>query len=140
MVYMSTSAEETAALGERVAQVLHGGEVIALSGGLGAGKTVLAKGVARGLGITSEVVSPSFTLIQGYEDGRLTLNHLDLYRLEGTEEFEMIGGEEYLYPTGVTLIEWAEKIEEMLPANLTRITIVVEENLVRTITIEGLNI
>ena len=70
MVFLSTSPEETAALGERIAAALEGGEIIALSGGLGAGKTVLAKGIARGLGIEDEVVSPSFTLIQEYTDGR----------------------------------------------------------------------
>ncbi len=124
------------AFGERIASRLHGGEVIALIGGLGAGKTTLAKGIARGLGVEDEVVSPSFTLIQQYE-GRLGLTHIDLYRLDGAEEFEMIGGEEFLYTDGVTLIEWAEKIGELLPPNLKRITIAIEENLERTITVEG---
>lgn len=123
------------AFGERIASRLHGGEVIALIGGLGAGKTTLAKGIARGLGVEDEVVSPSFTLIQQYE-GRLGLTHIDLYRLDGAEEFEMIG-EEFLYTDGVTLIEWAEKIGELLPPNLKRITIAIEENLERTITVEG---
>ena len=140
MVILSTSPEETAALGERIAATLEGGEVIARSGGLGAGKTVLAKGIARGLGIEDEVVSPSFTLIQEYTDGRLPLNHLDLYRLDSVEEFEMIGGEEYLYSDGVTIIEWAEKIGEILPPHMKRITIKVEEDQHRTITIEGIRL
>jgi len=135
--YVSTSALQTLAFGKRIASALKGGEVIALSGGLGAGKTVLAKGIARGLGIVDEVVSPSFTLIQQYE-GRLFLTHIDLYRLSGAEEFEMIGGEEYLYPEGVTLIEWAEKLGEMLPKDLKQITITIEANQDRTITVEGL--
>ncbi|MCK9547040.1 MAG: tRNA (adenosine(37)-N6)-threonylcarbamoyltransferase complex ATPase subunit type 1 TsaE [Sphaerochaeta sp.] len=135
--YVSTSALQTLAFGKRIASALKGGEVIALSGGLGAGKTVLAKGIARGLGIVDEVVSPSFTLIQQYE-GRLSLTHIDLYRLSGAEEFEMIGGEEYLYPEGVTLIEWAEKLGEMLPKDLKQITITIEANQDRTITVEGL--
>ncbi len=137
MVFTSTSAGETVAFGERIAAALQGGEVIALQGGLGAGKTTLAKGIARGLGVEDEVVSPSFTLIQQYE-GRLALTHIDLYRLDGVEEFEMIGGEEFLYPEGVTLIEWAEKIQAMLPAAVKTITIAIEENLARTITVEGL--
>lgn len=138
MVYVSTSVQDTLDLGMQIAKRLKGGEVIALEASLGAGKTVLAKGIARGLGIEDEVVSPSFTLIQSYEGGRLVLNHLDLYRLEGIEEFEMIGAEEYLYPDGVTLIEWADKIAEILPPFIGRITITVAENLERTITVEGL--
>lgn len=127
------------AFGERIASRLHGGEVIALIGGLGAGKTTLAKGIARGLGVEDEVVSPSFTLIQQYE-GRLGLTHIDLYRLDGAEEFEMIGGEEFLYTDGVTLIEWAEKIGDLLPKDLKKITIAIEENLDRTITVEGITL
>ena len=96
--FVSTSALETTAYGERIAAHLKGGEVIALIGGLGAGKTTLAKGIARGLGVEDEVVSPSFTLIQQYE-GRLALTHIDLYRLDGSEEFEMIG-EEFSIRTG----------------------------------------
>ncbi|HPY11342.1 MAG TPA: tRNA (adenosine(37)-N6)-threonylcarbamoyltransferase complex ATPase subunit type 1 TsaE [Sphaerochaeta sp.] len=137
--FVSTSALETTAYGERIAAHLKGGEVIALIGDLGAGKTTLAKGIARGLGVEDEVVSPSFTLIQQYE-GRLALTHIDLYRLDGSEEFEMIGGEEFLYTDGVTLIEWAEKIGDLLPKDLKKITIAIEENLDRTITVEGITL
>ncbi len=136
MIERSTSVEQTLALGRRIAQTLESGQVVALSGGLGAGKTVLAKGIAAGLGIVDDVVSPSFTLIQSYE-GRLTLNHLDLYRLDSIEEFEMIGGDEYLDPDGVTFIEWAEKIQEILPEDTKVITITIEENLDRTIELKG---
>ena len=135
--FVSTSERETTSYGERIASQLKGGEVIALIGGLGAGKTTLAKGIARGLGVVDEVVSPSFTLIQQYE-GRLALTHIDLYRLDGAEDFEMIGGEEFLYTDGVTLIEWAEKIGDLLPKGLKKITIAIEENLDRTITVEGI--
>lgn len=136
MVVRSTSVAETLALGKRIGQALTDGQVIALRGGLGAGKTVLAKGIALGLGISDEVVSPSFTLIQSYQ-GRLVLNHLDLYRLDSIEEFEMIGGDEYLDPDGVTIIEWAEKVQEIMPKTTKTITITIEENLDRTIRLEG---
>jgi len=106
---ISHSPAETGALGERWGRAAQRGLVIGLSGDLGAGKTQLVKGLARGLGITARVHSPSFTLVNVYGGGRLTLFHLDLYRLETREQILAAGLEEYLQPDGVTAIEWAER-------------------------------
>jgi tRNA threonylcarbamoyladenosine biosynthesis protein TsaE len=106
---ISHSPAETEALGETWGRAAKRGLVIALSGDLGAGKTQLVKCLARGLGITTRVHSPSFTLVNVYTGGRLTLFHLDLYRLETKEQIFSAGVEEYLRPDGVTVIEWAER-------------------------------
>jgi tRNA threonylcarbamoyladenosine biosynthesis protein TsaE len=106
---ISHSAAETAALGEKWGREAERGLVIGLSGDLGAGKTQLVKGLARGLGITEPVRSPTFALVNIYEQGRLPLFHLDLYRLETPEQIIAAGLEEYLQPTGVAVIEWAER-------------------------------
>jgi tRNA threonylcarbamoyladenosine biosynthesis protein TsaE len=106
---ISHSPAETEALGEAWGRAAKCGLVIALSGDLGAGKTQLVKGIARGLGITTRVHSPTFTLVNVYNGGRLTLFHLDLYRLETTEQILSAGVEEYLRPDGVAVIEWAER-------------------------------
>jgi len=106
---ISHSPAETEALGEDWGRAAQRGQVIALSGDLGAGKTQLVKGLARGLGITTRVHSPTFTLVNVYSGGRLTLFHLDLYRLETKEQILSAGLEEYLNPDGVAVIEWAER-------------------------------
>ena len=128
---------ETEALGRRIGEKLKKGDVVSLRGSLGAGKTVLAKGIARALGIDEAIVSPTFTLVQEY-DGREKLCHLDIYRLSGEDEFESMGGEEFLYPDGISLIEWSEKIDSMLPPSTIYIDITINENLTRKITIKGL--
>jgi tRNA threonylcarbamoyladenosine biosynthesis protein TsaE len=107
--FESHSAAETESLGEQWGRGAKSGLVIALSGDLGAGKTQLVKGIARGLGITARVHSPTFTLVNIYSGGRLTLYHLDLYRLETPEQILSAGLEEYLKPDGVAVIEWAER-------------------------------
>ncbi len=107
--YISHSPEETAALGEAWGRAAASGLVIALSGDLGAGKTQLAKGVARGLGVTERVHSPTFALVNEYRGGRLPLFHVDLYRLETTDQIIAAGLEEYFHPAGVSVIEWAER-------------------------------
>ena len=106
---ISHSPAETEALGESWGRAAASGLVIALSGDLGAGKTQLVKGLARGLGFTGRVHSPTFTLVNIYSGGRLTLFHLDLYRLETREQILATGFEEYLKPEGVAVIEWAER-------------------------------
>jgi len=107
--FISHSTSETEQLGESWGRAASKGLVIALSGDLGAGKTQLVKGLARGLGITTRVYSPSFTLVNVYTGGRLTLFHLDLYRLETREQILSAGIEDYLQPDGVAVIEWAER-------------------------------
>lgn len=110
------SAEVAQGFGERWAADLKGGEIFALSGVLGAGKTQLVKGIARGLGYRGQVTSPTFTLVNEYIGGRLTLYHIDLYRVKSQDEAIAFGIEEYLPPSsGVTVIEWPERIEELLP-------------------------
>ena len=116
------TAIETEEEGRRLGETLRKGDVVSLRGSLGAGKTVLAKGIAKALGITEAIVSPTFTLVQEY-DGKEKLYHLDLYRLSGGDEFESMGGEEFLYPDGITLIEWSEKIEDMLPDSTIFVTV-----------------
>ena len=113
----SLSSAETKALGRRFGQAARPGQVIALSGDLGAGKTVFAKGFAEGLGITVPITSPTFTLLQLYEQGRLLLCHMDAYRLEEEEELEAVGGHEYFGGPGVCLVEWPENVAGLLPAD-----------------------
>lgn len=139
MTVISSSEQETRELGKRMSQKVTPGTVISLRGSLGAGKTVFAKGFAEGLGITEAIVSPTFTLVQEY-DGRLKLYHLDLYRLSGEDEFESMGGEDFLYSDGVALIEWSEKIEDMLPDDTIFINITINEDLTRSIEIRGIEL
>ena len=110
------SPEETLALGRRFAATLRKGDVLALAGDLGSGKTQFVKGLASGLGIAREVTSPTFTLIHEYPGGKFPLYHIDLYRLDSPEEAVKIGLDEYLDSDGVAVIEWADKFEQLIPA------------------------
>jgi tRNA threonylcarbamoyladenosine biosynthesis protein TsaE len=136
---VSRNAEQTIELGKKIAEKLTKGSVVALHGPLGSGKTTLVKGIAAGLGIEESVTSPSFTLISEYE-GRLCLYHMDLYRIDSMDEFELLGAEELMYDEGVTIIEWAEKIEEILPENRIGVTFDMEAGGVRKISITGADI
>ncbi|MDD7202266.1 MAG: tRNA (adenosine(37)-N6)-threonylcarbamoyltransferase complex ATPase subunit type 1 TsaE [Sphaerochaetaceae bacterium] len=140
MQFVSHTPEETLEIGRAIGAKCKSGTVISLRGSLGAGKTVIAKGVAEALGIKDAIVSPTFTLIQEYQGTKLQMFHMDLYRLSGTDEFEMIGGEEMLYGKAVVLIEWSEKIEEMLPEGTVFITIDIQPNQDRAITVEGMDL
>jgi tRNA threonylcarbamoyladenosine biosynthesis protein TsaE len=135
---ISHSPAETEALGEAWGRAAKRGLVIALSGDLGAGKTQLVKGFARGLGITTRVHSPTFTLVNVYPGGRLALFHLDLYRLETKEQILSTGVEDYLRPDGVTVIEWAERMsnDEFRVENLRRVKIEVLNETERQISYE----
>ena len=112
-MFISHSPAETESLGEQFGCAAKSGVVFALSGELGAGKTQLVKGIARGLGITARVHSPTFTVVNEYAGGRLKLFHLDLYRLETPEQMLAAGLEEFLEPDGVAVIEWAERIYDL---------------------------
>ena len=115
MITESFSREDTLQIAYQMAQNAQPGQVYALIGDLGVGKTVFTKGFAEGLGIEEPVSSPTFTILQIYEEGRLPLYHFDVYRIEEPEEMEEVGFDDYVYGDGVCLIEWAGRIEEILP-------------------------
>lgn len=122
-IYETYSETETYRLGEELAGRALPGQVYTLIGDLGVGKTVFTKGFAKGLGVQEHVSSPTFTIVQIYEEGRMPFYHFDVYRIGDVEEMDEIGYEDYIYGDGVSLIEWANLIEEILPENYTRITI-----------------
>jgi tRNA threonylcarbamoyladenosine biosynthesis protein TsaE len=113
--YESNSPEESFAIGLELGKNAYIGQVICLVGELGVGKTIFTKGFAKGLGINEEVTSPTFTIVNEYDDGRLPFYHFDVYRIEDPYEMEEIGYEEYFYGKGVTFVEWANLIEELIP-------------------------
>lgn len=120
-IFDSNSAEQTMDFAKKLAQRLDKGTVITLEGDLGAGKTTFTKGLAQGLGVTRTVNSPTFTIIKEYTDGKLPLYHMDVYRLE--ESDEDLGFDEYFHGDGISVVEWAKFIEDMLPAELLKINI-----------------
>lgn len=123
MIKETWSDQETEAFAAQLAASVKPGTVICLEGDLGTGKTVFARGFARGLGITEPVVSPTFTILHGYEEGRLPMWHFDVYRIEDPDEMYEIGFEDCFYGNGVSLVEWASRIEELIPEDAVRITI-----------------
>lgn len=141
MIIETKNARETYEVGEKIGRKARPGQVYTLMGDLGVGKTVFTQGVANGLGITEPVSSPTFTIIQEYEEGRLPFYHFDVYRIGCIEEMDEIGYEDYFYGNGICLIEWANLIEEIIPEDAISITI--EKDLekgfdYRRITITGL--
>ncbi len=122
-VWDSFSEKETIQIARTLAKQVKAGDVYCLSGDLGVGKTVFTKGFAKGLGIEEPVNSPTFTIMQIYEEGRLPFYHFDVYRINDVEEMEEIGYEDYFYGEGVCFIEWAELIQEILPNNCKKIKI-----------------
>ena len=138
--YNSRSAAETYAFAQKLAQTARPGDVYALDGDLGAGKTVFAKGFAAGLGVAQDVTSPTFAIVNEYE-GRLPLYHFDVYRINSIAEMEDTGCEDYFYGRGVCLVEWAEMIAPILPQGIIRIRIerdAAENDGFRRITVWGL--
>ena len=141
MIIETNSEKETWDLGFSLGEKACAGQVYTLVGDLGVGKTVFTKGLARGLDILEPVSSPTFTIVQVYEEGRLPFYHFDVYRIGDIEEMEEIGYDDYFFGNGICLIEWAELIEEILPDNVISITI--EKDLTqgfdyRKITVDGL--
>jgi tRNA threonylcarbamoyladenosine biosynthesis protein TsaE len=130
------SAAETRALGERLARQLKPGDVVVLQGELGAGKSELTSGIAKGLGVTETVTSPSFTILNVYESGRIPLYHFDWYRLESDEELYELGMDEYLGGNGIALVEWPGRCPEAVPEKCLRIRITAEGENTRRIETE----
>ena len=122
MIYETFSPEETFELGKKLGEEAKPGLVYTLTGDLGVGKTVLAQGIAAGLGIEEAICSPTFTIVQVYEEGRLPFYHFDVYRIGDIEEMDEIGYEDYFYGDGLSLIEWSNLIQEILPEKRTDIT------------------
>lgn len=137
MRIVSNSPERTRTLGETLGRLLTAGDVVALIGELGSGKTVLAQGLARGLGIDADeyVSSPSFALVNQYR-GKIPVYHIDTYRLGGAVEMVALGYEDYFEPIGVTIIEWADKVKDLLPARCLVITIVMLDRTSRELNVE----
>lgn len=141
IIIETTNAQETFKLGVKIGEQARPGEIYTLNGDLGVGKTVFTQGVARGLGIEEPVNSPTFTIVQVYEEGKMPFYHFDVYRIGDIEEMEEIGYDDYFFGNGVCLIEWAELIQELLPKQIISVTI--EKNPekgfdYRKITIDGL--
>ena len=139
MIIETRSPEETFILGKKIGEAALPGQVYTLNGDLGVGKTIFTQGVAAGLGITEAVSSPTFTIVQVYEEGRLPFYHFDVYRIGDIEEMEEIGYDDYFFGQGICLIEWAKLIHEILPEK--RISVTIEKDLdkgfdYRRITIE----
>ena len=114
MEFLTSSPEQTEAVGEALAAHLHPGDVIAYYGGLGAGKTAFTRGLARGLGVCEPVTSPTYTIVNEYLSGRMPLFHFDMYRLSSSEELFDIGWEDYLARGGVCAVEWSENVDDAL--------------------------
>lgn len=123
MEYVSNSPAETEDLGAALAERLKPGTVVAFSGDLGAGKTAFVRGMARGLGISERVTSPTFTIVNEYEGGRLPLFHFDMYRLSSSDELFDIGWEDYLVRGGVCAVEWSENVSDALEGDCIRVDI-----------------
>lgn len=133
------SPEETIQLGIEIGKRVKPGNIIALKGNLAAGKTTITKGIAISLNIKDEITSPTYTLISEYY-GKMPLYHMDMYRIDSVEEFEMLGVDEMLFGSGLSVIEWSERIEEYLPEDHIVIDLQREEDGRRIVTIEGLEL
>ncbi len=141
MEFVTHSREETEALGRRLADALTEGRVVAFTGDLGAGKTAFVSGMAEALGVEERVTSPTFTIVNEYEGGRLPLFHFDMYRLGGADELFHIGWEDYLARGGVCAVEWSENVEEAIESDAIRVSIVRGDgDNDRIITIKGVDL
>ncbi len=134
---MCPRVEDTEALAERIAGLAHAGTVIAFKGGLGAGKTAFTRGLARGLGISDPVTSPSYTLVNEYGGGRFPLYHIDAYRLGSAEEFELMDAKRYLYGDGLCAVEWSERVAQAIPAYAVVVAIEPRDDGSRLIRLSG---
>ena len=141
MEWITHSPAETEALGARLAEALDAGRVVAFTGDLGAGKTAFVSGMARALGVEERVTSPTFTIVNEYEGGRLPLFHFDMYRLGDADELFHIGWEDYLARGGICAVEWSENVTEAIEPDAVRVSIVRGDgDSDRMITIEGVEL
>ena len=138
LTFFTHSADETTALGYKIGKKLKKGDIIAMQGTLAAGKTTITKGIAQALDISEEITSPTFCLISEYY-GKMPLYHMDVYRLDGTEDFINLGVDDMLYGDGVCIIEWSEKIMEKQPKNTIILRILPQDDNSRKIEIENFN-
>lgn len=138
LTFFTHSADETTALGYQIGKKLKKGDIIAMQGTLAAGKTTITKGIAQALDISEEITSPTFCLISEYY-GKMPLYHMDVYRLDGTEDFINLGVDDMLYGDGVCIIEWSEKIMDELPKNTIILRILPQDDNSRKIEIENFN-
>lgn len=138
LTFFTHSADETTALGYKIGKKLKKGDIIAMQGTLAAGKTTITKGIAQALDISEEITSPTFCLISEYY-GKMPLYHMDVYRLDGTEDFINLGVDDMLYGDGVCIIEWSEKIMDELPKNTIILRIIPQDDNSRKIEIENFN-
>ncbi len=139
VTFLTKTADQTLKLGEKIGNSCIPGTIISLRGPLGSGKTVIAKGIALALNIEDPITSPTFTIIQEY-DGSIPMIHMDLYRIESFEEFELLGAEELLFSSNVTIIEWSELIDKILPVNTIRVEISIQKDSSRSFIISGVTV
>jgi tRNA threonylcarbamoyladenosine biosynthesis protein TsaE len=138
--FISNSPAETKAIGRRLATTAVAGSVLALTGELGSGKTQFVKGIVAGLGSGDPVTSPTFTIVHEYRGGRLPVYHFDFFRLQDRKSIASVGVDEYLFSDGVSIIEWADRFPDLVPAKAQWISLEVRSENERTITIEGSHI
>lgn len=137
MEFITKTAEETIQLGIKIGEALKSGDIIAMDGTLAAGKTTITKGIAQALGVEDCITSPTFCLISEYEGKKMPLYHMDVYRLDGGEDFVNLGVDDMLYGDGVCIIEWSEKVKSELPKKTIWMTITPKDNGERLIKIEN---
>jgi len=123
MIFEINNIDDTTNLGINLGKLLNSGDVVCLTGDLGTGKTHITKGIAQGLGINDTITSPTFTIVNEYDSGRLKLNHFDVYRVNDPDEIYAIGFDDYIFSDAVSIIEWANYIEEILPQDILHILI-----------------
>ena len=138
-LFHTSTSEETIDLGRKIGSLLKAGDVIAMTGTLAAGKTTITKGIAESLGVSDNITSPTFCLISEYDGSKMPLYHMDVYRLEGAEDFVNLGVEDMLYGNGVCIIEWSEKVASELPKKTIFMKITPSEDGTRTIEIKNWN-
>lgn len=138
-LFHTSTSEETIDLGRKIGSLLKAGDVIAMTGTLAAGKTTITKGIAESLEVSDNITSPTFCLISEYDGSKMPLYHMDVYRLEGAEDFVNLGVEDMLYGNGVCIIEWSEKVQSELPKKTIFMKITPSEDGTRTIEIKNWN-